>query len=541
MANLRYLDDAGQLQTKLLDSEHFVIGRAPTCQLALDSDMISREHLRLDLESDGRVRVRDLGSRNKTYVNGELISETLLSTGDIIRAGDRVLEFLDDTGKRESADMEFLTPDKSEPPDCEWVKVKQPVSLTLAQIEQLSQLGEEQPLTARPEDIAGAALGQIILDLQAERGFIALRGDGKTDLRPIAHRALKRAAGGSLTPASQSFALAPLLQHVAGRYPQTAGQLNAKLGYAITALVAPLTFRGDIVGVVYADRPSAKKPFPTAALQYLLAAGASVGALLGESSRKLVRSAAREGAAWMTTLRRVQAATTHPVTSSDSFDIAMKCHPGRMRCGDFASVIHLDEQRCGLVVIDGGGHGMTGLVQGHAIQTAVRAALAVSDDVLLDPARVFNVVNAMIASSPGRQVLPCGYVGVDMSSGKLAYINAGGMPPLLMIGPGRLVTLDQPALVLGVDRDYVYENTRVDLPESFRLVCCTDGVMEAASAGGEVLGEPRLHEALLDREAFASASAVLTRITQTWTSHLSGAQPDDDALILVLARGWAAT
>ena len=29
MAQLRYLDDAGQLQTKTLDVEHFVVGRAP--------------------------------------------------------------------------------------------------------------------------------------------------------------------------------------------------------------------------------------------------------------------------------------------------------------------------------------------------------------------------------------------------------------------------------------------------------------------------------------------------------------------------------
>ena len=253
MGALRYLDDAGRLQTKLLDSEHFLIGRAPTSQLILDSDMISREHLRIDLESNGRHRIRDLGSRNKTYVNGELITETLLTGGDIIRAGDRVLEFLDDSTKPDAPDLEFLTPDRAEPPDCEWVKLKAPLSLTIGQIEQLAQLIGDQPLTARAEDIAGAALGQIILDLQAERGLIALRGDGKTDLRPLVHRALKRPPGGSLTPASQSFVLAPVLQHVAGRYPQTAAQLNPKLGYAVTAVVAPLTYRGDVVGVLYVD------------------------------------------------------------------------------------------------------------------------------------------------------------------------------------------------------------------------------------------------------------------------------------------------
>ena len=239
----------------------------------------------------------------------------------------------------------------------------------------------------------------------------------------------------------------------------------------------------------------------------------------------------------MTTIRRVQAAVSAPVAGSDAFDVAMKCFPGRMRCGDFATVIHLDERRCGIIVVDGGGHGIGGIVQANAILTAVRTAVAVSEDALMDPAGMFNAMNQLLASSKARQVLPRVYVGIDMASGKLTYVNAGGMPPLLMVGAGRLVTLDQPSLVLGVDVDYVFAATRVDLPEAFRIVCYTDGLVEAASAGGEALGEQRLHDALLDRDAFSDAAGIVTRIGNTWNSHLASAQADDDALVLVLARG----
>ncbi|GAF68333.1 unnamed protein product, partial [marine sediment metagenome] len=294
MAALRYLDASGQLQIRTLDTEHFVIGRASTCQLVIADDMISREHLRIDLESEGRFRIRDLGSRNRTHINGELTTETLLTSGDIIRVGDYVFEYLDDASTPERIDLEFLTPDRTEPPNSEWVKLKAPLSLTIQQIEQLSQLFGDQPLTARAEDIAHAAIGEIILDLQAERGLIALRGEGKTDLRPLAHRALKRPVSGSMTPVSQSFVFAPLLQGVAGRYPQTSGQINTKLGYAVTGIVAPLTFRGDVIGILYVDRPSSKRPFTSAGLQYCVAAGAQIGAMLAGASRKLVRSAARE-------------------------------------------------------------------------------------------------------------------------------------------------------------------------------------------------------------------------------------------------------
>ena len=66
MANLRYIDDAGNPQIKSLDMEQFLIGRAASCNIVFDDDMISREHVRIDMEADGRYRIKDLGSRNKT-------------------------------------------------------------------------------------------------------------------------------------------------------------------------------------------------------------------------------------------------------------------------------------------------------------------------------------------------------------------------------------------------------------------------------------------------------------------------------------------
>src|SRR5262245_29885201 len=108
MASLRYLDDSGRVQVRTIDAEQFVIGRSPASQLPVESEMISREHLRIELDGGGRFRIRDLGSRNKTFVNGEQVTETLLNPGDVIRAGDRVFEFLDDAGPGQAMDRAFL-------------------------------------------------------------------------------------------------------------------------------------------------------------------------------------------------------------------------------------------------------------------------------------------------------------------------------------------------------------------------------------------------------------------------------------------------
>ena len=537
MAYLRFLDDSERLQARLLDAEKFVIGRGGSCHLVLDSEKISREHARIVMEGDGRYRIHDLGSRNKTYVNGELVTETLLTPGAIIRVGDRVIEFVSDEHGAESIDLDFLTPDATEPPDCEWIKCKTPFSVTAAQIEQLSHLIGDQPLTARAEDVADAALGQIILDLEAERGLIALHGEGKGQIRPLAHRALKKSPGASMTPVSQSFVTAAVLQGAAGRYPKNPAKSGAKLGFAVTGLVAPLTHRGEVIGILYVDRPAGKRHFSPSAMQYCAACGAHIGALLGEASRKLAQSASREGATWMSTIRRVQASLSSPAESSKEFDVASTCYAGRLKCGDFGSVIHLDEQRCGVIVLDGGGHGITGIAQSSARRTAVEAAVAVSEEALTDPSQMFNAINHLMSASRARQVLPCLFVGIDLSAGRLGYINAGGMPPLLMAGPGRMVALDQTALVLGVDADYSYETTQVDLPGAFRLVCFTDGLTEATSVGAEAFGDQRLGKALLDHDRFGSAAETLAWIGNAWKTHLGITQGADDALVLVVAHG----
>ena len=70
-----------------LKKDKFVIGRASDCTLRAGSDAISRHHCLL-LKSDQRVTVRDLGSRNGTYVNEVRIQEeTPLEHGDELRVG----------------------------------------------------------------------------------------------------------------------------------------------------------------------------------------------------------------------------------------------------------------------------------------------------------------------------------------------------------------------------------------------------------------------------------------------------------------------
>lgn len=67
----------------------FKIGRDETCQLRLIGDRISREHAEFTLTADA-LFVRDLGSREGTFVNGKALTTEpcRLKDHDLVRVGD---------------------------------------------------------------------------------------------------------------------------------------------------------------------------------------------------------------------------------------------------------------------------------------------------------------------------------------------------------------------------------------------------------------------------------------------------------------------
>jgi transcriptional regulator with GAF, ATPase, and Fis domain len=63
-----------------------VVGREPESHICLDESAVSRRHCEIARAGD-RCTVRDLGSHNHTYVNGEVISTAEISPGDRIEIG----------------------------------------------------------------------------------------------------------------------------------------------------------------------------------------------------------------------------------------------------------------------------------------------------------------------------------------------------------------------------------------------------------------------------------------------------------------------
>jgi len=80
--------------------ERTVIGTAETADLRLSDPTVSREHCEIVL-GDGKVLIRDLQSRNGTFVNGVQVIAAHLTKGTIIKLGRTELSF--DSGRADTA------------------------------------------------------------------------------------------------------------------------------------------------------------------------------------------------------------------------------------------------------------------------------------------------------------------------------------------------------------------------------------------------------------------------------------------------------
>lgn len=78
------------------------LGRAADCDIPLDDALASRYHAEVHVTGHG-LRVKDLGSTNKTMVNGSPIDEVPLNDGDQIQIGDTRLQVVMGGARQPSA------------------------------------------------------------------------------------------------------------------------------------------------------------------------------------------------------------------------------------------------------------------------------------------------------------------------------------------------------------------------------------------------------------------------------------------------------
>ncbi len=197
----------------------------------------------------------------------------------------------------------------------------------------------------------------------------------------------------------------------------------------------------------------------------------------------------------------------------DSFDYAVN--------GDLAE----------LLVIDSVGHGLPAAVLASVAISAYRHARRN----LLDLPDIAAEINAAIAGHfPGSQFATAVIARLDLSTGRLRWINAGHPEPLILRGTSLLAPPRcPPSRPLGL-QDGKPGACETRLEPGDRLLLYTDGITEARSPNGEFFGEERLADFISSALAAGDpAPETVRRLMRRVLAHQAD-QLQDDASIVVL-------
>ena len=103
--NLVLFKKNGTTKSFPLPSAVTVIGRRQDCDLCIPLMIISRKHCELNQDQE-QLKIRDLGSRNGTFVNGLQIENSRLNAGDKINIGPLTFAVqIDGVPAKDSADL----------------------------------------------------------------------------------------------------------------------------------------------------------------------------------------------------------------------------------------------------------------------------------------------------------------------------------------------------------------------------------------------------------------------------------------------------
>ena len=220
------------------------------------------------------------------------------------------------------------------------------------------------------------------------------------------------------------------------------------------------------------------------------------------------------------------------------------CKPARTVSGDYYDFIELDSNRVGLVLGDIAGKGISAALLMAAIQSSLRAQFynghsphGLAGGHLPSTSESVRRLNRQLFESTSTEKYATFFYAIyDSPTRKLAYTNAGHLPPVLF-RRGGVQRLAEGGTVVGLFSPMEYEQAVVELEPGDVFLAFTDGLTEPENIYGEEFGEERLLE--VAKRALNSPLEVMVqeiyRSVNDWTG--SPELQDDMTLIVAKATG----
>ena len=212
-----------------------------------------------------------------------------------------------------------------------------------------------------------------------------------------------------------------------------------------------------------------------------------------------------------------------------SFELVASMTPAREVGGDFYDFFPIDENHFAFIMADVSGKGITAALYMMSAKTAIKNILQAGYPLREAIAKA----NKTLCDNHARGMFVTAFIGIlELTSGKVAYINAGHCPPLLKNKNGYAYVNVVRNLVLGVTPTYQYELGHFTLKKNNRLFLYTDGVTEAQTKTEKLFGPKRLVQTL--NQNVLSLSDTITHVHKNIRRFTKGAAQSDDITMMIL-------
>jgi sigma-B regulation protein RsbU (phosphoserine phosphatase) len=213
------------------------------------------------------------------------------------------------------------------------------------------------------------------------------------------------------------------------------------------------------------------------------------------------------------------------------FDLYAIIHPAKEVGGDFYDFFFIDGNHFALIIADVSGKGIPAALFMALAKTSIKNHVQNGKPINA----ALETVNRQLCDNNAANMFVTLWIGaLEISSGRMEYVNAGHNPPLLKTNGNHFAFLASPPdLFLGGMENTVYHIQEARLENNDTLYLYTDGVTEAADSRNNFYGAARLRETL-DAHNSVPARELLSLILADIQAFSGGAEQSDDITMMAL-------
>ena len=211
------------------------------------------------------------------------------------------------------------------------------------------------------------------------------------------------------------------------------------------------------------------------------------------------------------------------------FDIYASMDPAKEVGGDFYDYYMIDDKHLAIVIADVSGKGVPA-----ALFMMVSKIFIMNNAMAeLSPAEVLKKANRQICTNNQEGMFVSVWLGIlDITTGKVVCTNAGHEYPVIKEPEGSFkIFKEEHGLVLGLVKDFEYNEYELQLSPGSKIFVYTDGVAEASTSDKKMFGMGRIENAL-NECSDKSPEEILRHVHESVNSFVGDAEQFDDLTML---------